>query len=210
MRNRVHSINKVETPRLQRGYPANVRAVAGVVLLVFVTMVLHGNWLLAVVLICGGFGVWQLTEALQRRHEREAVLRDVLTQTDDEFLRFAAELLRAQGYGVLKTGHVDDSRGNLLVMYGNESFACRVLRARRRLYKAEVARILAHMKLYGCKGSLILTNRAASWGAAQFARRVGCLLIDGNELVRLILQYRQGHRVYAFQREEATKIRRHK
>jgi HJR/Mrr/RecB family endonuclease len=173
-------------------------------------MALHGNWLLALILVCGGFGVWQVTEALQRRRERDAVLQDVLGQTDEEFLRFAAELLRTQGYGVLKTGHVDDSRGNLLVMYGNESFACRVLRASRCLYKTEVIRILAQMKLYGCKGSLILTNRTVSWGAAQFARRVGCLLIDGNELVRLILQYRQGHRVYAFQREETTKLRRHK
>jgi hypothetical protein len=210
MRDRVHSIGNVETPRLQRGYPANVRAVAGVVLLVFATMVLHGNWLLALVLICGGGGAWQLTKMLQQRRQREAVLRDVLRQTDDEFLGFAADLLRAQGYGVLKTGHVDDSRGNLLVMYGNESFACRVLRSRRRLYKTEIVHLLAQMKLYGCKGALILTNRVVSRGAAHFARRVGCVLIDGNALARLILQYRQGHRVYTFQREETAKLRRHK
>ena len=57
---------------------------------------------------------------------------------------------------------------------------------------------------------MILTNRAVSWGAARFAQSVGCLLIDRNDLVRLVLQYRQGHRVYTFQREETTKLRRQK
>ena len=210
MRGRVHSIGVVEKPRLQKRYPLSFRAVAGALLLVFVTMALHGNWLLALTLICGGLGVWQFAEALQRRREREVVLRDVVTQADSEFLRFAADLLRTQGYGVLKTGQLDDNQGSLLVMYRDESLACRVVRARHRLNKAEISRILAQMKLYGCKGSMILTNRAVSWGAARFARRVGCLIIDRDDLVRLVLQYRQGHRVYTFQREETTKLRRQK
>ena len=210
MRRRAHSIGIVEKPRLRKRYPLSFRAVAGVLLLIFATMALHGNWLLALMLICGGLGVWQFAEALQCRRDREIVLQDVVTQTDHEFLRFAADLLRTQGYGVLKTGQPDDSQGNLLVMYGDESLACRVMRARRRLNKTEISRVLAQMKLYGCKGSMILTNRAVSWGAARFARRVGCLLIDRNDLVRLVLQYRQGHRVYTFQREETTKLRRQK
>jgi len=210
MRRRVHPIGIIENPRLRKRYPLSVRAIAGVLLLVFATMVLHGNWLLALMLICGGLGVWRLAEALQRCRDREVVLQAIETQTDSEFLRFAAELLRAQGYGVLKTGHLDDSHGNLLVMYRDESLACRVLRARCRLSKAETVRTLAQMKLYGCKGSMLLTNRVVSPRAARFARRVGCLIIDRTELARLILQYRQGHRVYAFQREETTKLRRRK
>ena len=55
------------------------------------------------------------------------MLQDVVTQTDHEFLRFASDLLRTQGYGVLKTGQPDDSQGNLLVMYGDESLACHVV-----------------------------------------------------------------------------------
>jgi restriction endonuclease len=210
MRGRVYSIGTIDKSRLRKRYPLSFRAVAGVLLLVFVTMALHGNWLLALVLVGGGLGVWQLAEALQRRREREVVLQDIVTQTDSEFLRFAADLLRAQGYGVLKTSHVDNHQGNLLIMHGAGSFACRVMRARRRLRRTEIAHTLAQMKLHGCKGSMILTNRAVSWGAAHFARRVGCLIIDRHELVRLILQYRQGHRVYTFQREETTRLRRQK
>jgi HJR/Mrr/RecB family endonuclease len=186
------------------------RAIAGVLLLVFVTMALHGNWLLALALISSGLGVWKLSEALQRRGAREIVLQDVEALADSEFLRFVTDLLRAQGYGVLKASQPNDIQGNLLVIHGDESLTCRVLRARRRLGKAEVARTLARMKLYGCKGSMILTSRPVSWRAARFARHVGCLMIDRTELVRLILQYRQGHRVYTFQRQEVTKLRRRK
>ncbi|MBM4257213.1 MAG: restriction endonuclease [Deltaproteobacteria bacterium] len=211
MRGSTHPIDKVDNPRRRQPQRSlSMRAVAGVVLFVFVTMVLHGNWLLALMLMCGGFGLWQVAEALRHHRERDAVLHDVVMQSDEEFLGFAADLLRAQGYGVLKTGYTDDRHGNFLVMYGNESLACRVLRGRRRLYRPEMVRILAQMKLYGCRGSLIVTNRAASWGAAHFARRVGCVLIDRDELIRLILQYRQGHRVYLFQRAETTKLRRRK
>jgi len=210
MRGRVHSIGIVEKPRLRKRYPLSFRAVASVLLLVFVTMTLHGNWLLALVLMCSGFVVWQLTAALQRRRAREGVLQEVVVLTDSEFLRFAADLLRAQGYGVLKVGQPDDNHGNLLVMHGEESLACRVVRARGRLGKPELARMLGRMKLYRSRGAMVMTNRVVSWGAARFARRVECLIIDRNELVRLIVQYRQGHRVYMFQREETTNLRRRK
>ena len=210
MQGRARSIGSVEKPRLQKRRTLSFRAIAGVLLLVFVTMALHGNWLLALALISSGLGVWKLSEALQRRGARETVLQDVEVLTNSEFLRFVTDLLRAQGYGVLKASQPNDAQGNLLVIHGDESLACRVLRAHRRLGKAEVASTLARMKLYSCKGSMILTNRPVSWRAARFARRVGCLMIDRTELVRLILQYRQGHRVYTFQRQEVTKLRRRK
>jgi hypothetical protein len=210
MLERARSIVIVQKPSLRKRHSLSFRAIAGIVLLAFVTLVLHGNWSVALVLVGGGLGAWQLWAAVQCRREREAVLADIAILTDSEFLRYTADLLRAQGYGVLKIGQADNAHGNLLLMHGEQSLACRVLRARYRLGKTEMTRTLARVKLYGCKGAMVLTNRVVSWTAARFARRVGCLVIDRNEIVRLIMQYRQGHRVYVFQRQEATKLRRRK
>jgi len=210
MRERTRSIMVIEKPQLRKHRPLGMRAIAGILLLVFVTVALHGDWRMALALIAGGVGAWQLAEAVRQYRERDAVLQDLATLTDSEFLNHTADLLRAQGYGVLKVGQAGDSHGNLLVMHGDRSIACRVLRAVRHLGKAEMMRTLARMKLYGCKGSMVVTNREVSWSAARFARRVGCIVIDRDELVRLIGQYRQGHRVYTFQRQEMAKLRRRK
>ncbi len=210
MLERARSIVIVQKPSLRKRHSLSFRAIAGVVLLAFVTLVLHGNGVVALVLVGGGLGVWQLWAAWQRRRGRESVWEDIAVLTDSEFLRYTADLLRAQGYGVLKIGQADDAYGNLLLMHGEHSLTCRVLRARHRLGKTEMTRTLARMKLYGGKGSMVLTNRVVSWAAARFAHRVGCLVIDRNEVVRLIMQYRQGHRVYVFQRQGATKLRRRK
>lgn len=210
MPERARAIAIVEKPGLRKRHPVTLRATAGVLLLTFVTMVLHGNWLLALVLVCGGLGVWQMLEAGQHARKRDAVLREVEEMTDSEFLRYAAELLQAQGYGVLKTTQTDESHGNLLVMHEDKSLACRVIRAHSRLGKAELVQTLSRMKLQGCTGSMILTTRMVSWAAARYARRVACIIIGGQELVRLIGQYRKGHRVYIFQYEETAKQRRRK
>ena len=100
MHGRTRSIENVEKSRLRKRHPLSFRAVASVLLLVFVTMALHGNCLLALSLICGGLVAWQLAAALQRRRAREVVLQEVAALTDSEFLHFTADLLRAQGYGV--------------------------------------------------------------------------------------------------------------
>lgn len=210
MQERARSIMVIEKPQLQKHRPLGMRAIASLLLVVFVTVALHGDWRMALSLITAGVGVWQFAEALRRYREREAVLHDLAKLPDGEFLSYTADLLRSQGYGVLKVGQASDSHGNLLLMYGDRSIACRVLRASRYLGKPELVRTLARMKLYGCKGSMVVTNRVVSWSAARFAQRVGCLVIDRDELVRLVGQYRQGHRVYTFQRQEMTKLRRRK
>src|SRR5690242_3628582 len=142
MPERVRSISTVEKPGLRKCRPLSLRVIAGVVLLAFMTVALHGNWVLALVLVGGGLGGWQLSEIVRRRCEREAVLRDVAALTASDFHRYAANLLRAQGYGVLNTAQTDESQGDLLLMYRDENFACRVLHARGRLRKAELKRTL--------------------------------------------------------------------
>lgn len=181
----------------------NVRAVtlkvtAVLVLMTFTSVVLHGNWMLAVVLIGGGVGAWQLYEDHQRRHQRLSLLQNLEALSEGEFLRYIAQLLRAQGYGVLKVRQVDARRADLLLMRNDESFACRVLRCR--VTTEEIANILTAMRVYGCRRSMVITNRVVTTSARYHARRYHCLLIDRWDLVNLVFQYRQGHRVYTFQR----------
>jgi HJR/Mrr/RecB family endonuclease len=187
-----------------------MRAVAGVLLLIFMTVALHGDLRMTLALISGVGGVWWLVEMLRLRRAREAVLQEIAKLSDSEFLNYTADLVRAQGYGVLKVGQAGAAQGNLLLMYGERSIVCRVLRGIHRLGRAEMSSTLGRMELYGGKGAMVVTNRLVSRSAARFAQRVGCIVIDRDKLVRLIGQYRQGHRVYAFQRQETAKLRRRK
>jgi restriction endonuclease len=180
---------------------AVLKVTAALVLVAFTTVVLHGNWFLAVLLIGGGIGVWQFYEEQQRRRRRLLLLRDVEAMGEGEFLRYVTDLLRAQGYGVLKARQADARRANLLLMTrGDESIACRTVRCR--LTAEEIAKTLTAMHVHGCRRSMVITNRAVTAPARYVARRSGCVVIDRWDLVTLIVQYRQGHRVYAFQREE--------
>jgi hypothetical protein len=179
-----------------------LKATAALVLVAFTTVVLHGNWLLALVLIGGGVGTWQLYEEQQRRRQRLMLLQDMEVMNEGEFLRYITALLRAQGYGVLKARQADPRRADLLLIRGEESFACRVLRCR--VTAEEITNTLTAMRVHGCRRSMVITNRAVTVSASYVARRSQCVLIDRWGLVNLVIQYRQGHRVYAFHRE-ATK-----
>lgn len=180
---------------------AMLKVTAALVLVAFTTVVLHGNWFLAVLFI-GGIGAWQLYEQQERRRQRLFLLRDVEAMSEGEFLRYVTDLLRAQGYGVLKARQADTHRANLLLMTrGDESVACRTIR--RRVTAEEIANTLTAMHVHGCRRAMVITNRAVTASARYGARRSGCVVIDRWGLVNLIIQHRQGHRVYAFQREEA-------
>jgi hypothetical protein len=185
-----------------------LKVTAALVLVAFTTVVLHGNWVLAVVLIGGGIGVWTLYEEQDCRRQRLALLQEIATKSEEEFLRSVTDMLRTQGYGILKARQADHCSVDLLLMTrGEESVACRTLR--HRVTTDEITKTLAAMRLYGCRRSMVITNRAVTVPARYVARRAGCVVIDRWDLVHLMRQYRQGHRVYAFQPAEAkTSARR--
>lgn len=175
-----------------------LKVTAVLVLVAFTTVVLHGNWFLALVLIGGGVGTWQLYEEQQRRRQRLSLLQNMEGMNEGEFLRYITGMLRSQGYGVLKARHADDRLAALLLTRGDESFVCRVLRCR--VTTEEITNTLTAMRVHGCRRSMVITNRAVTVSARYSARRSQCVLIDRWDLVNLVLQYRQGHRVYTFQR----------
>jgi hypothetical protein len=186
------------------------KVTTALVLVAFTTVVFHGNWFLAVVLIGGGLGAWELYEEQDRRRQRLSLLLDLETRSEEDFLRYVTDLLRAQGYGILKARQAEHRRADLLVMTrGAESVACRLLRCR--VTTAEIDKTLTAMRLYGCQRSMVMTSRAVTVLARYVARRAGCIIIDRWDVVQLMAQYRQGHRVYAFQPAEAkTSARRNR
>lgn len=184
------------------------RVTAALVLIAFTTVVFHGNWVMAVVLIGGGIGAWKLHEEQDRRRQRLLLVQEIEARNEEEFLRYMTDLLRAQGYGVLKARQTESRRSEILLMTrGNESVACRLLRCR--VTTDEVTKTQTAMRLYGCQRSMVMTSRAVTVSARYVARRAGCVIIDRWDLVHLVMQYRQGHRVYTFQPAEAkTSARR--
>src|SRR3712207_1778142 len=98
-----------------------LKGTAVFLLLVFATVSLHGNWLIALFWVGGGVGIWILADAVRRRRERTSLLREVELMDDEAFLRYAADLLRAQGYVAHKAIRPVDRRVDLLLTRGRES-----------------------------------------------------------------------------------------
>ena len=202
----VHRESWVHKPL--RGGVLKVTAVF--VLLVFTTMVLHGNWRLAGVLIAGGFCLWLVVESIQERRWRAVLLRHVETMEEEEFLRFMTELLRSQGYGVLKASQAVTSGIDLLTMRGEDNFACRLLRHRCSIRRADIIATLHGMKDVGCGRGMIVSTGRVTVAARRLAQRTECVVLDRDALAHLISQYQQGHRVFTFPREEADRLRKRK
>lgn len=188
-----------------------MKGTAALLLFVFATILLHGNWPVALTWMSGGLGLWVLWSAGQHRRKRAAILSEVDVMTTEEFSRYVADLLRAQGYIVQKVSRPLDHRTDLLLARGRESFACRLQRQQQRVGEDAVVDVLAGAATHGCGRAMVLTNHLFTYSARGLARREGCILIDRESLADLIVQYRQGHRVLAFHREgEASGMRRRK
>lgn len=204
----------VVAPRTARSsknaYTWVIKGTATLLLLVLATVFLHGNWPVALLWVSGGIGLWGLLDTLRRQRERAAILQDVEAMPDGAFLRYAADLLRAQGYGVHAVGRAPEPRVDLLLTQGREHFVCRLQRQRRRVGKEVVTGALAAMETHGCGRAMVLANQSFTRAARRLARRAGCVLIDREALATLVVQHRQGHRVLAFHREETARLRRRK
>ena len=190
--------------------PLIIRGTAVFLLLVFTTVSLHGNWPVVLLWVSGGTGLWGLLAALRRRRERALILQDVEAMTDEGFLRYAADLLRAQGYTVPPVGRSADARVDLLLTRGRANFVCQLRRQPGRVGEGTVTEVLTAMHAHGYGRAMILANQLFTHRARRLARREGCVLVDRKGLANLVAQYRQGHRVLAFDREEVLGLRRRK
>lgn len=187
------------------------KGTAALLLFVFTTVILHGNWPVALTWMSGGLGLWVLWDVIQRRRGRAAVLQEADTANAEAFVHYAAALLGAQGYVVQKPTRPLDHRVDLLLMRGKEHVACRLQQQAEIVDTQTVIETLAGMEAQGCERALVLTTHFFTRSARALADRKGCILIDREGLADLVLQYRQGHRVLLFPRErEVGGLRRRK
>lgn len=191
--------------------PLIMKGTAALVLFVFTTVILHGNWPLVMTWMSGGLGLWVLWDVVQRRRIRMAVLTEADSANAEAFVHYVADLLQTQGYVVQKPTRPLDRRIDLLLTRGKEHIACRLQRHAGKVDTQTVIETLAGMEAHGCERALVLTTQFFTRSAQALADRKDCIVIDRARLADLVRQHRQGHRVLLFPRErEAGGLRRRK
>lgn len=200
-----------QTTRVKKGLRVwGVKVTAALLLFVFATILLRGNWLAALFVTAGGIWAWVLYTARRNWQIRAAVLRDVDGMTEEQFRAYAAELLKAQGYAVHRANRSPDCHGDLLLTRGKTHLFCRFYHHPGKVEKSVIVGALAGMRAHGCSRAMVVASRPFTPAARLYARQHDCVLIDRNGLAHLMVQHRQGHRVLAFPREEMVHIRRRK
>ncbi len=187
-----------------------LKITATLVLVIFVTVSLHGHWPLALALVCCGLGFWWLNEIWQRYCDRMEILEDVDQMTTSEFRAYAAELLRAQGYTLGSHGCATQPPADLVLARGKESIACWVYHGRGPVRVECVAKATATVHSWHGWRSMVFSSQRFTLTAWYRARREGCLISSRRSLASLVTQHRRGHRVIAFPHAETMKLRNRK
>jgi hypothetical protein len=189
---------------------AFLKGTAAVLLIVFASTFLQGNWPVLLLCVGGGIGLWGVYDVRRRRRTRVSVLAEVNAMSDESFLDYVADLLRVQGYIVQLAVPAKEGGGALFLTRGKEAMFCRLWRQAKPAGVEVLTEALATTKAYSCAHTMVLATGSFSYWARSVAVREGCILIDGDALATLVSQYRQGHRVLAFRREEPLRARRRK
>jgi len=179
-------------------------------LVVFVTISLHGNWRLALVLLCACAGLWWIMGVWRHYRTREDILADVDAMSVEEFRRYVIELLRVQGYLVSARGKRNGPPADLLVSRGKEDFACWIQHHGRSTDAEMIARVVATTRIHHGWRALVVSSKPCMLNAFSLARREGCVLIHRGGLANMVAQHRSGHRVIPFPVEEKSDLRRRK
>jgi hypothetical protein len=189
---------------------ALLKGTAAVLLIVFAISFLQGNWPVLLLCVGGGIGLWGVYDVRRRQRTRVSVLAEVDAMSDETFLDYVADLLRAQGYLVQPAAPAEEGGGALFLTRGKETVFCRLWRQSEQAGAEVLTEALATTKAYSCAHTMVLATGSFSSWARTVAAREGCVLIDCDALATLVSQYRQGHRVLAFRREEPLRARRRK
>lgn len=190
--------------------PWLLKITATLVLVIFVTVSLHGHWPLALALVCCSLGFWWLNDIWQRYCDRMEILEDVDQMTAEEFRSYAAELLRTQGYTLSPHSRATQIPADLLLARGAESIACWVYHGHGPVRVEFVAKATAAVQAWAGWRFMVFSSRRFTLTAWYRARREGCLVSNRSSLASLVTQYRRGHRVLAFPYAEMVKLRSRK
>ncbi len=194
----------------QRVWPSTMRITAALLLVVFVTISLHGHWRLALAVLSCSVGFWRLNELWHRRRERLAILKNVDAMPYREFVAYAGELLHTQGYSVLSSDSTGGPQADLLLSRGKGYIACWVLHGPRSAEVGMIARAAATVQAYEGWSAMLLASQRLTlrdWCRVCWARS---MVVNRDRLARLVVQHRRGHRVITLPRKEKPKLRRRK
>lgn len=196
------------TPQRRQGKRALLlKVTAAFLLVIFLTVSLHGNWRLAIGLLGACAGLWWLRNVWRHYSEREEILADVDAMSAEKFLHYIGELLRVQGFSVSTRGKRGSPPADLLLSRGKENFACWIQQSGRLTDAEVIARAAAAARAYPGWTAMVVSSRPCSLNVYSLARREGCLLIHRGGLANMVAQYRSGHRVIAFPVAEKTGLR---
>ena len=193
--------------RWQRKKSLLMKSTAVLLLVVFITVSLHGNWRVALLLLCVGAGLWWVKNLWRRYNDREETLVDVDAMSTEEFVRYVRELLLAQGYSVLTIGKKQGPPADLLLSLGKEHIACWVQHSGRSTDVEIVEQAIAATRIPGDWRAMVVSSRPCTLNARARARRDGCVLIHRGGLANMVTQHRKGHKVIAFSFEEKANLR---
>ncbi|MGE0682749.1 MAG: restriction endonuclease [Candidatus Binatia bacterium] len=196
------------TPRRRQERKVTMMKVtAAFLLVVFLTVSLHGNWRLALGLLCICAALWWLRNVWRHYREREELLADVDAMSAEEVSRYIGELLRVQGYSVSTRGKRGGPVADLLLSRGKEDFACWIQHSGRSTDAEMIAKAAAAVQAHPRWRAMVVSSRSCSLNVYSLARREGCILIHRSGLANMVAQYRSGHRVITFPFEEKARLR---
>jgi len=184
-----------------------MKSTAVFLLVVFVTASLHGNWRVALLLLCASAGAWWFANLWRRYADREETLSEVDNMSDEEFVRYVRELLHVQGFSVLTLGRRHCPQADLLLSQGKENIACWMQHCGRVTDAEMVASAVAVTQAHPGWRPMVVSSRPCTFGARMRAQREGCLLIHRGGLANMVTQYRRGHKVIVFPFAEKANMR---
>ena len=204
-------VHKLRRPRRTRAL--FVKGTALFLLIVFgVTHVYQYLGPNALVWLAGGVGLWLLfrgrrsasgAERARRGRVSGASHPELAAEIDNldvaEFVRRAADVLRAQGYDVQPQAGPPAA---LVLTRGNERVWCTVVAA-----PADEPAITAAQEAarqHDCAQAMLLSQFKSSSQIEMSALRQGVVLIDQDEFIRLRSLQAKGHRVHAFRPRAAN------
>lgn len=100
-------------------------------------------------------------------------------------------LMAAQGFTVRETGRAGDQGVDLIAEYGATRYAVQVKQYTTPVDRTAVSDAVAGMRIYGCNGSMVVTNSRFRPGALELAQANGTVLVDREGLAAWI---RNAHR----------------
>jgi restriction system protein len=105
-----------------------------------------------------------------------------------EFEEYIAFLFGRLGYRVCKTSKGGDFGLDIIARSANNSLGIQCKRWKNKIGVKAIQEVVAGCIHYGCDTPMVVTNSRFTKQAEQMARSTNCVLVNRDELVRLIIK----------------------